>query len=268
MIVELRSADPMVELGWLVRPPAVGDAITAVCGNATFAAVMFFVTLYYQEVRGFGPIATGMVFLAMTIPLGIMSPFAGRALRHVAPEVLLGVGMLVLAGSAGLFLLVTDSSSLLVLLAALAVSGVGQAVVFNVSNIEAVGSVPIARSGMAAGVVSAVRQMGSLVGLAATSAAFAAASAGSLLTRQRVSERRGRVPRRLPRRDGGAARHLRARRVRRALRPPSTRRVGPKCRRRRGRAESCGQRADEGGPGTSLTGTLNCSRASSSGVSL
>jgi hypothetical protein len=70
----------------------------------------------------------------------------------------------------------------LVLLAALVVSGVGQAVVFNVSNIEAVGSVPVARSGMAAGVVSGVRQTGSLVGLAATSAAFAAASSGSLLS--------------------------------------------------------------------------------------
>jgi EmrB/QacA subfamily drug resistance transporter len=182
VVVEQRTDDPMVELGWLVRPPAVGDALTAVCGNAAFAAVMFFVTLYYQEVRGFGPIATGIVFLAMTIPLGIMSPFAGRALRHVAPEVLLGVGMLVLAGSAGLFLLVTDSSTVLVLLAALAVSGIGQAIVFNVSNIEAVGSVPVARSGMAAGVVSSVRQVGSLVGLAATSAAFAAASSGSLLT--------------------------------------------------------------------------------------
>jgi EmrB/QacA subfamily drug resistance transporter len=182
VIVELRSDDPMVELGWLVRPPAAGDALTAVCGNAAFAAVMFFVTLYYQEVRGFGPIATGMVFLAMTIPLGIMSPFAGRALRHVAPEVLLGVGMFVLAASAALFLFVTESSTVLVLLAALAVSGIGQAIVFNVSNIEAVGSVPVARSGMAAGVVSSVRQVGSLVGLAATSAAFAAASAGSLLT--------------------------------------------------------------------------------------
>ena len=62
-------------------------------------------------------------------------------LHRVRPEQLLGGGMLVLAASCGLFLAVSDDSSVVVLLAALAVSGIGQAVVFNVSNIEAVGSV-------------------------------------------------------------------------------------------------------------------------------
>ena len=202
----------------------------------------------------------------MTIPLGIMSPFAGRALKHVAPEVLLGVGMLVLAGSAGLFLLVTDSSSVLVLLAALAVSGVGQAVVFNVSNIEAVGSVPVARSGMAAGVVSAVRQTGSLVGLAATERSvrgrecWITPHAATRLRATRPSSSTASTPRWWRCSSSACSAH--------SPRPSPT----DSAPRGRGSGDDagrcCGQRADEGGPGTSLTGTLSWSRASSSGVSL
>ena len=254
-VVELRIDDPLVDLHWLVRPPAAGDSLAAFAGNAAFASVMFFVTLYYQEVRGEGPIATGVVFLAMTIPLGIMSPLSGRALRYIAPEVLLGVGMLVLAGSAGLFLLVDTDSGVWVLLAALVVSGIGQAFVFNVSNIEAVGSVPIARSGMAAGMVSGVRQVGSLVGLAATGAAFAAASTASLLA---GSANAGETSDFL---DGfrAAMAALLVICLVGALAAPLARRRG---------APAVDQRADAGGPSTSLTGTLNRSRASSSPKSL
>jgi EmrB/QacA subfamily drug resistance transporter len=267
VVVEVHRDDPIVDLGWLVRPPAAGDALTAIGGNAAFAAVMFFVTLYYQEVRGRGPIATGIVFLAMTIPLGIMSPFVGRALRRFAPEVLLGVGMLVLAASAGLFLFVTETSTVLVLLAALAVSGVGQAIVFNVSNIEAVGSVPVARSGMAAGVVSSVRQVGSLLGLAATGAAFAAASVGSLLTGNATAADGAEFL------DGfhAAMVALLVICLAGAVAAPLAhrRRLTPGQRDDGGSGSSlAGSGAFLTGSGTSLTGTSNRSRTSSSGTSL
>jgi hypothetical protein len=91
-------------------------------------------------------------------------------------------GLLLVLGGAACFATITADSPATLAYVGLALSGVGQAIVFNVTNIADVSSVSRARSGMAAGVVSGVRQVGSLLGLAVAGAAFAAAGGTVLAT--------------------------------------------------------------------------------------
>ncbi|MGZ4678001.1 MAG: hypothetical protein ACXV8Y_15850, partial [Acidimicrobiia bacterium] len=64
------------------------------------------------------------------------------------------------------------AGGLAIVVVALVVAGVGQAVVFNVSNIAAVGADPT-RAGVESGVINELRQIGALVGLAGIGALFA-----------------------------------------------------------------------------------------------
>jgi MFS family permease len=182
VVVELRIAEPLVDLSWLRRPPASGTGVVAWSGNAAFATVMLYLTLYFQGLRGEGPIETGIAFLAFTIPMALGSPLAGALATHAPLRPTMAGGLVLLLGGAACFASIGVDTSAVVAYVGLALSGVGQAIVFNVTNIADVSSVSTARTGMAAGVVSGVRQVGSLVGLAAAGAAFAAAGGTVLVT--------------------------------------------------------------------------------------
>jgi MFS family permease len=115
-----------------------------------------------------------VAFLAFTIPLGLGSPVAGALSNRLPVRVTMAGGCALLAAGAGVLATLTATTSVGLAYLGLTLSGVGQATVFNVSNIAALASVTQAQEGMAAGVVSGVRQIGSLMGLAAAGAAFSA----------------------------------------------------------------------------------------------
>jgi MFS family permease len=151
-------------------------ATTAFVGNAAFAVVAFFASLYLQQVQDQDPVAAGAVFLAMTIPLVAMSPRVGAWADRLPVGRLMGAGLAIVAVSVAQFGTFGAGDGLLPVIVALVLSGVGQALVFNVSNIAAVDATPGA-AGIESGMINEVRQVGALVGLAVFGAVFAAGQA-------------------------------------------------------------------------------------------
>ncbi len=183
--VELRTREPLVRMSWIARRPALGTNLVALAGNAAFATVMLYLTLYFQGLEDFSPISTGVAFLAFTIPLGLASPVAGALTSRMPPARVMAGGMVLLTAGAAVLTFLGRGSSVVVAYSGLALSGLGQAAVFNVTNIAEVTSVPDAQAGMAAGVVSGIRQVGSLLGLAAAGAVYAAHAVPGVLNRVR-----------------------------------------------------------------------------------
>ena len=85
-------------------------------------------------------------------------------------------GLVVVAVSVALFASLGVDEGLLTIVVALVLSGVGQALVFNVSNIAAVDAT-VGAAGLESGMINEVRQIGALVGLAVFGALFAALQA-------------------------------------------------------------------------------------------
>ncbi len=173
--VEQRSPAPLLDPRLFLHGRYPPIAVTAFVANAAFAVVSFFASLYLQQVEGLAPVVAGAVFLALTIPLVVLSPVAGRLVGRVPSGRLMGGGLFVIAASVGLFATLGASGGLGLLVLALVLSGVGQAVVFNVSNVAAVGRDGAA--GLESGVINEVRQLGALIGLAVIGALFAALQA-------------------------------------------------------------------------------------------
>jgi hypothetical protein len=86
---------------------------------------------------------------------------------------LMGGGLAIVAVSVALFAGFGVDAGLGPVIVALVLSGVGQALVFNVSNIAAVDPA-VGAAGLDSGMINEVRQIGALVGLAVFGALFAA----------------------------------------------------------------------------------------------
>jgi MFS family permease len=134
---------------------------------------LFIITQYFQNVRSYSPEQTGLLLLAMTIPTIILSPLTGRvvAARGARTPTLIGLGCLVIG--TGIFA-VSNAQLLWVTLAALAFLGAAGGTSVAAATSVAMGSLPPERSGMASGILSSQRAIGSTAGFAIMGSVLAA----------------------------------------------------------------------------------------------
>jgi EmrB/QacA subfamily drug resistance transporter len=169
---ETRVEHPMVDLTLFRGRTYAGVSTVAFTANWAYGVMLFYLPLYMQEVLDLSPAQAGSVFLAFTVPYVGLSLLAGRAQRHLRARTLMASGMIVLVVASLLLVGVGRSDAIWIILAALVIAALGQALAFNVSGTEALAAVDRDDAGLASGVLSTVRQGGSLMGLAVTGAVF------------------------------------------------------------------------------------------------
>jgi EmrB/QacA subfamily drug resistance transporter len=162
---ELRTHDPMMDVR--VFKDRVYDAAIYAIFATLFCVygTLFIITQYFQNVRSYSPEKTGVLMLAMTIPTIILSPLSGRfvAARGARNPTLLGLGSVAI----GTGLLAAGNASYLSLtLLALMFVGTAAGLSVAAATSEAMSSIPPERSGMASGILSAQRALGSTAGFA------------------------------------------------------------------------------------------------------
>ena len=169
---ELRTPDPMLDLGLFRIPAFVGVSVVAFTLAASIFAMFLYLTLYIQDDLGFGPLPAGIRFLPITLLSFVVAPFAGRLTVRVKSRYLLGVGMLLVTG--GLLLMGTThpDSAWTVLLPGFIACGVGIGTVNPVLASGAISVVQPQRSGMASGANNTFRQVGIATGIAVLGAVF------------------------------------------------------------------------------------------------
>jgi EmrB/QacA subfamily drug resistance transporter len=165
--VEARVHRPMVPLRLFRNPAFTGAQIAAVGLSASLFALWFYLTLYLQQILGLSAIAAGLVFLPGTlVNLFVASAMASLGQRMAPGRVIAG-GSALVAGGLLLLVLVSTETSWWWFLPGLLVAMVGTGALNPVISGVALGSVPPAQSGLAAGVNDMFRQAGIAVGIAA-----------------------------------------------------------------------------------------------------
>jgi MFS family permease len=162
---ELHARDPMMDMH-VFRDKVYDSAIFAVFATLfCIYGTLFIITQYFQNVRAYSPEKTGVLMLAMTIPTIIFSPITGRAVaaRGARNPTLIGLGCVVIGTG---ILAASNASTLWVTLVALAFVGSAGGVSVAAATSEAMGSIPPERSGMASGILSSQRAIGSTAGFA------------------------------------------------------------------------------------------------------
>lgn len=179
--IESRTAEPVVPPALLRGRRPVTVLATGFAINAGWYGTVFLVALYAQQVRGASALVAGLMFVPMAVGIMVMNLASPRLAARSGPRLTLVVGLLVtIAGLLGLLWVGSAPQAALLLIP---VGVVGLAVPTLIMIM--LDSVPASQAGVAGGVLNAVRQVGSAVGVALFGALVG--GHGSFLSGMRVS---------------------------------------------------------------------------------
>jgi MFS family permease len=109
----------------------------------------------------------------MTLLIILIAPFAGRYADKIGSRWLVGVGMLLVAGSLLVFSRLGLNSTWWNLLPGLILGGIGMALTMTPTTAAAMGSVAVDKAGVGSAVLNSMRQVGGSLGIAVMGAIVA-----------------------------------------------------------------------------------------------
>ncbi|MGI8753065.1 MAG: DHA2 family efflux MFS transporter permease subunit [Acidimicrobiales bacterium] len=172
LLLEIQTSDPMFDLSLFRKPTFAGGSIAAFGLSASLFALLLYIVLFLQNVRGYSALGTGLRLLILSGGIMVAATLSGKATSKVPIRLLIGPGLLLVA--VGLYLMgqLTVTSSWTELIPGLIVAGIGAGLVNPPLASTAVGVVEPAQSGMASGINSTFRQVGIATGVAALGSIF------------------------------------------------------------------------------------------------
>jgi len=177
--VERRARDPMMDLS-LFRDGEYSVAIATVCIVLfTLYGMLLMTTQYLQNVRGFTPVQTGLLLLPFSAAMLVGAPLAGRLVGRYGTVPPVRAGLVVMIGGLCTLMLGMAGHPAIVALA-LATTGFGFALCLTPITTLAMTSVEPQRAGMASGIMSAQRAIGSTLGFAVMGSILSAWLVGTL----------------------------------------------------------------------------------------
>jgi EmrB/QacA subfamily drug resistance transporter len=177
--IEARSASPVIALSlFRIRNFSV-SALSLVLSFSGQAAVTFLMPFYLIKVKGYSTVHTGFILATVPCMMLLLSSFSGRVSdrhghRH---QVTLGMAIACL----GLVSLATlqASTTTPMIVARLAIVGIGTAIFMSPNSSEIMGAVPRHMLGTASAAVATSRNIGNATGLAMASAILVAVGTAS-----------------------------------------------------------------------------------------
>lgn len=180
LLVETRTAAPLMPLGVLrVRAVASANVSMFLCGSAMFS-MWYFMTLYSQNVLGYSPLDAGLALVPSSLAVVLGSKLAPRFLPVAGARTLAALGTLVAAvGFAWQSRMTADGGYLTTIMfpGILMMLGAGLAAT-PLAALATSGAAP-GEAGLVSGLVNTSRTMGGSLGLAVLSTIAATRSAGS-----------------------------------------------------------------------------------------
>lgn len=181
VVVERRTVSPVLQLHFFRNPTFAGANLVAFLISFGFFAMLFFLTLFWQEVQGYSAAQAGVRSLPLTVAVMASAIVSGRVVGRIGSRVPMTLGMALLGTGILLLLTVQVSTSYGSMWWILVILGVGNGLVMSPMTAAVMGTVPPARAGMASATTSTTREVGGVFGIAFL---------GAIVTHRFVSELR------------------------------------------------------------------------------
>ena len=166
VLAEARVREPMMPLGLFRSPTFSGASVVGLAINLGFYGQLFVMSLYFQHVRDWSALQTGLALLPEGLFVALSSALSGRAMSKVGPRVPMISGLILGgAGLAGLMVAGQDTSFPL-LVPPMMAAGFGMAFTMPAATAAIIEAAPAERAGIASGVLNAGRQAGGAIGVA------------------------------------------------------------------------------------------------------
>ena len=166
---QLRLPVPLIDVRLFRRPVFTGVVVANLLLVLGLSGLVFFLSQYFQLVRGYGPLQAGLAELPAAVTATVFGVLAGIAVRYVSHRLVLTAGLTLVGVAMGTlmaFLLLISPISYLPLGITLFVVGVGLGLAFTVASDVILASVPPHRAGSAAAVSETAYELGMALGIA------------------------------------------------------------------------------------------------------
>jgi MFS family permease len=163
VIIDRRSAAPLLPRAVLRQRPLRQGAAGALLNTLTTSSAITLVTLYLQDTRGHSPLVAGFMLLPFSIAVIAGSALAAPGLARRPARHLVSAGLAIIAISDAALIPAASTWALPVCVAG---GGVG----IGLSSVAATRlgtSVPVAARGTASGIINTAAQLGTALGIAA-----------------------------------------------------------------------------------------------------
>jgi len=181
VVIESRVAKhPLVPLRvFRMRSISASNGIAVMIGAALFG-FNFFLSLYLQQVNGYGPLKAGLAFLPAALATMVGAIVGTRLVVRLGARRQLVIGPLIAAvGMVWLSQLSAGDGYLVHVFGPLILAGIGLGMSFVPMTIAATADVPVHQAGLASGLINTTRQIGGAVGLAVMATVAAGASSAT-----------------------------------------------------------------------------------------
>ncbi|WP_254074139.1 MFS transporter [Burkholderia sp. S171] len=164
--IESKRTQPMLPLSLFSNLIFSSAAFVSMVSAMTFYGLIFTLSLYFQEVRAYSPLLTGLAFLPLTALVTAGSMSAARFVRMFGPRrpicVALGIYTLGFLG----MLMSTDTSPYWLIALPMPAIGFFAGLITPMATRSLMDTVDKNRAGIAAGVLNSARQTGAALGVA------------------------------------------------------------------------------------------------------
>src|SRR5919198_1130326 len=168
VVWELRHPEPLMRLGILRIKTVTGANVAGfILGTSTFSMFLM-LTLYMQQVLGYGPMKTGVAYLAVAGGAIVTSAIAAQLVTRIGVKPALLIGMVSLTAGLLYFTQVSVHGSYLGdLLPGFLLVAVGLGFSFVPISIAALAGIEPKEAGLASGLINTTQQIGGALRIAA-----------------------------------------------------------------------------------------------------
>ncbi len=163
---ERRARQPMLPLSLFANRSFALTSLVGLLVNVAFYGLIFVFSLYFRQVSGWSAFATGLAFLPMMAAVLPANLLSARVTERFGAPTSIAIGAMLAALGCIALIGIERATSYLAVCMPLVAMGAGLGLLVPPLTSTLLGSTDRARSGVAAGVLNATRQTGSVLGVA------------------------------------------------------------------------------------------------------
>jgi len=163
---ERRARFPMIDLDLFKSRELTCALLANMMSAIARGSVTFLLVFYFQGIKGFDPVVSGMMLAPFAIAMMCVAPFSGLLADRFGVRALSSLGLLISAvGLAGL-VTISAGSSFVSLAIWMLIMGVGSGMFFSPNTTAIMGSVSVERRGIVSGIRAMSANAGNVLSLA------------------------------------------------------------------------------------------------------
>ncbi|WP_426448293.1 MFS transporter [Paenibacillus sp. S-38] len=179
VVIERRSASPLMRLGILRSGALLRANLGAILLTGSFFGFQFIAVLYLQELRGWSALETGLALLAVGVDAILAPTLTPRLVNRFGSVRVICGGLSLAAVSYALFLPVDLDWSYAAMFPTMILTGIAFALTYGPLTIAATDGIAEEEQGLAGGLLSTSMQFGAALGLSVVTAVIDLAAAGT-----------------------------------------------------------------------------------------